>query len=167
MWLLITTGFAVSQISVTQNANAQTLAQLLSGAGVTISNYTVTGASAACGTFANVSSNLGLAQGVILSTGMVTDIPQPASNFASTAFTNAGDPQLSTLTTGTIYDVAILEFDITPQGSTLQFNYVFASEEYPQFVCSPYNDVFGFFITGPNPAGGSYNSNNLAVLPIS
>ena len=90
-----------------------------------------------------------------------------ASNFASTQFSNSGDAQLSTLTSGPIYDVSILQFDITPQGNTLQFNYVFGSEEYPQFVCSPYNDVFGFFISGPNPSGGNYSNQNLATLPNS
>jgi len=165
--ILVSCNFSSAQITVTQNANAQTLAQLLTGSGVTISNYTISGDARASGTFNNVSSDLGLGQGVVLSTGMVTSIPQAASSFASTQFTNSGDAQLATLTTGSIYDVSILQFDITPQGSTLQFNYVFASEEYPQFVCSPYNDVFGFFITGPNPSGGNYSNINLATLPNS
>lgn len=156
------------QIVVTQNSNAQQLAQMLAGAGVTISNYTLTGDPRASGTFTDSSNtNLGISQGIVLANGQVASIPQPASDFASTQFTNSGDAQLSTLTSGPIYDVSILEFDITPQGNSLQFNYVFGSEEYPQFVCSPYNDVFGFFITGPNPAGGNYNSQNLATLPNS
>ena len=48
-----------AQIVVTQNASAQQLAQMLSGTGVTISNYTLTGDGRASGTFTD-SSNTGL-----------------------------------------------------------------------------------------------------------
>ncbi len=154
-----------SQIAVTQNANTQSLAQLLAGQGVTISNYTKTCDNNGSGTFVNTNSNLGLTQGVVLASGRVQNIPQAANNFASTQFTNNGDAQLSTLTTGTIYDKCVLEFDIVPQGNQLQFQYVFASEEYPEFVCSPYNDVFGFFISGPKPGGGNYTNQDIATIP--
>ena len=39
------------------------------------------------------------------------------------------------------------------------------SEEYPGFVCGTVNDIFGFFISGPNPAGGNYMNQNLALIP--
>ncbi len=46
------------------------------------------------------------------------------------------------------------------------FRYVFGSEEYPEWVGSSYNDVFGFFVTGPKPNGlGTYNSYNVALIP--
>ena len=48
-----------------------------------------------------------------------------------------------------------------PLCSNLQINYVFASEEYPDYVCSPYNDAFGFFISGPGITGVK----NIAVIP--
>ena len=44
------------------------------------------------------------------------------------------------------------------------FNYVFASEEYLEYVGS-INDAFGFFLSGPNPAGGNYVNVNLAIVP--
>ena len=123
---------AKSQITIVQNSNSQALAQLLAGPGVTISNWTKTCANNGTGTFTNVSSNLGLPGGVVLASGNVTNVPFAANNFASTQFTANGDAQLSTLTSGTIYDPCVLEFDITPQGPILEFNYVFASEEYPE-----------------------------------
>ncbi|HTF04962.1 MAG TPA: choice-of-anchor L domain-containing protein, partial [Bacteroidia bacterium] len=49
---------------------------------------------------------------------------------------------------------------------TIQFKYSFASEEYPEYVDSPYNDVFAVFVTGPNPAGGNYLNRNFAKTPI-
>lgn len=156
---------STAQIVVTQNSNTQALAQLLAGTGVSISNWTKTCANNGTGTFTNTSSNLGVPGGIILATGNATSVPNPASSFASTQFTNNGDAQLSTLTTGTIYDKCVLEFDIVPQGPILKFDYVFASEEYPEWVCSQYNDVFGFFISGPNPGGGNYTNSNIAIIP--
>lgn len=162
---LITTHCASAQLVVTQNANAQDLAQLLAGTGVTISNCTKTANTNSTGTFVNSGTNLGLSSGVILSTGNVANASQAANAFASSSYTGNGDAQLQTLTGGYVYDKTVLEFDVTPQGNVLMFNYVFASEEYPEWVCSQFNDVFGFFISGSNPAGGNYSNKNIARVP--
>lgn len=162
---LIATHSLNAQLVVTQNANATSLAQLLAGTGVTISNATKIANNNSLGTFTNSGTNLGLSSGVILTTGNVASIPQNASAFASTSYSGTGDAQLQTLTGGYIYDKTVLEFDVTPQGNILMFNYVFASEEYPEWVCTQFNDVFGFFISGPNPSGGNYSSVNIAKVP--
>ena len=57
------------------------------------------------------------------------------------------------------------EFDFIPDADTVKFRYVFGSDEYPEFVCSSYNDVFGFFISGPRPGGGNYLQKNIALVP--
>lgn len=64
--------------------------------------------------------------------------------------------------------VAVLEFDFIPTGDSISFRFVFGSEEYPEYVCSQYNDVFGFFLSGPG-IDGSFTNNaiNLGVLPNS
>ena len=59
------------------------------------------------------------------------------------------------------YDAAWVAFDIVSNTDSIKFDYVFASEEYKEFVNSDFNDVFGFFISGPGITG----MQNLAVLP--
>ena len=51
-----------------------------------------------------------------------------------------------------------------PIADTIRFRYVFGSEEYPEYISS-YNDVFGFFVTGPKPSGGNYTNQNIAIVP--
>ena len=46
----------------------------------------------------------------------------------------------------------MLEFDFVPSFSTVQFSYVFSSEEYSDFANTEFNDVFGFFVNGNNCA---------------
>jgi hypothetical protein len=109
---------------------------------------------------------LGINEGIILSSGKVLEASNPVTFFASTNNNTPGDTNLNNLISGTTLDAAVLEFDFIPQSDTLTFNYVFGSEEYPEYVCSSFNDVFGFFITGPNPAGPPhYNKMNIALVP--
>ena len=68
-------------------------------------------------------------------------------------------------------DCATIQFDIIPATDSIKFNYVFASEEYNTFVCSNFNDIFGFFIRGPGIAGDQSlapsfpNTKNIALIP--
>ncbi|MDR2120685.1 MAG: T9SS type A sorting domain-containing protein [Tannerella sp.] len=56
---------------------------------------------------------------------------------------------------------SILEFDFCPAIDEATFEYIFGSEEYPEFVHSSYNDVFGFFVTGPYDNPGASPSVSL------
>ena len=60
----------------------------------------------------------------------------------------------------TTYDACVVEADIIPLGDTLSFKYLFGSEEYDEYVCSPFNDAFAFYISGPGIEG----MQNMAVL---
>ena len=52
-----------------------------------------------------------------------------------------------------IFDVAVLEFEFIPTSNEISFRYIFATAEYFGFENTEYNDVFGFFISGPGIAG--------------
>lgn len=155
-----------AQLTIVNNSNATQLAQLLAGNGVTISNAVKNCPNAALGSFSNGNTtNLGLNSGVVLTTGTVTPVAGPGTNFASTDNTNGTDATLNGISAAPTQDVCVLEFDIIPQGNVLNFRYVFGSEEYPEYVCSGFNDVFGFFVSGPNPGGGNYTNTNIATIP--
>ncbi len=155
---------------------AQMVQNIFAGAGVTVSNVIYTGDPSAIGSFSGGAlTNLGMASGIVMSTGMVNGngsngeypIGSPASNFNSWIFSDSTchDPQLISIATDNIYDAAILQFDFVPSSDTIYFKYVFASEEYPDYVNSYFNDVFGFFLSGPNPDSGNYSNVNIALIP--
>ena len=157
-----------SQLAIsTAMTPTQLVQNVLLGSGVTVSNITYQGGGNSRAKFSNGSAtNLGLNSGIILSTGIVTQIANPQSYFMSTNLGLAGDPNLNSISGATqTYDACVLQFDFVPLSDTVKFRYVFGSEEYPQYVCSQYFDVFGFFITGVNPSGGNYNNYNIARIP--
>jgi gliding motility-associated-like protein len=170
--LILASCLSYSQITVTTGTPVNTLVQnVLVGQGVTVTNVTYTGHPNAIGHFTTGANptNLGLSEGIILSTGIVNDtwgpIGSAASNMASTNNGTAGQSQLTALAGYTTYDAAILEFDFMPLSDTIEFRYVFGSEEYHEYVNSGFNDVFAFFISGPNPLGGVYTDVNIAKIP--
>src|SRR4029079_8531064 len=50
------------------------------------------------------------------------------------------------------FDAAVLEFDFVPTANQVVFEYTFASDEYPEWVNTPFNDVFAFYVNGTNHA---------------
>lgn len=146
----------------------QLVEDVLLGEGVIATNITFTGVPEAHASFTTGTTNLGISGGVILSTGDAATVGGPASE--GVAINSATEPDndadLGVLSSQEINNAAILEFDFVPNGDSLKFNFVFASEEYPLYVCTQYNDAFGFFLSGPGLNGTfSNNAVNLAVVP--
>jgi len=159
------TGYFMNQAG--QGLSAANLANALVGQGVQISNIQSNCADRAAGTF-SVSGDvgIGLSSGIILSSGSIDNVVGP-NDAPDTTVTNSmpGNSDLDALIPGyTTYDACTLEFDFTTQSSTVSFQYVFASEEYNEYVNSSYNDVFGFFIDGVNCA--TINSSNISINNI-
>ena len=159
------------QLNVFPNGNASALANTIVGNNITISNPVLNCGSGGAGTFTASSTNLGLSSGILLTTGTVVNAigpnndpgnndPNSCINSSPTFF----DPDISAIEPLANYDGCVLQFNITPVCSTLNISYVFASEEYPEYVNANYNDAFGFFISGPNPSGGNYSAFNIAKL---
>lgn len=130
------------------------LVEKLLGAGVTVSNISFKGANVAAGTFIGGANIIGFDEGIILSTGDVAYVVGPNnSTGAGKSNGTSGDSDLNTLIPGyNTLDAAVLEFDFIPETNVISFMYVFASEEYNEYVGGSYNDVFGFFVNGVNVA---------------
>ena len=105
---------------------------------------------------------LGMEEGILLATGPARTAEGINSSGSSISggVSVSTDPDLRTLAVPT--SGSILEFDFIPMKTPISFEYVFASEEYPEFANSNYNDVFGFFISGPGIIGGKQN---IALIP--
>lgn len=65
-----------------------------------------------------------------------------------------------------IKDQTSLIFDFTATTGEVEFKYFFASEEYPGYVDSDFNDAFGFFVWEVDAAGNAIGEKkNIAILP--
>ena len=119
------------------------------------------------GQFESGSSTIDIGDGIILSTGDISLAIGPnIDNEAGFALNDETiDPDLVQLATGTLFDVTGIEFDFIPLDDRVTFSYVFASEEYCEFVGTSFNDVFGFFVSGPGISGPYHNEAiNVATL---
>jgi gliding motility-associated-like protein len=163
--------YVFSQLITNTGTSPSGLVQnVLLGPGVTVSNIMYNGSPSSIGSFTATGTNLGINQGIVMTTGTVLNNgsgPHGPNNQAGAGIDNGagGSGLLTNLINGVqTYNAAILEFDFIPYSDTVKFKYVFGSDEYPEFAPpnnSGYNDVFGFFISGPGITG----IQNIAKLP--
>lgn len=114
---------------------SQLIQDVLLGSGITVSNVTFNGvadpitAQEGTGSFTATGSNLNIPAGIILSSGLASSIPGPASGFQSDILVgDFFDQDLETIAAENINDAAVLEFDFVPNGDSVKFRYVFGSE---------------------------------------
>ncbi|MCB0762816.1 MAG: choice-of-anchor L domain-containing protein [Flavobacteriales bacterium] len=167
---LIPLGFQ-AQLVVDNSVTATVAVQdFLLGEGVIATNVTMSGDGNQIGSFDGANSNVGMDSGIILATGNCTVAQGPNnSGSSSSGGGNFGvsDPDIQALNPSNSFnDCVVLEFDFVATGDSVSFNYVFASEEYPEYANSSFNDTFGFFLSGPGISGPySNNSINIAQIP--
>lgn len=152
--LSILTPISAKAVTIANNNTARHLVNTLLGAnsGLTIiGTPTYTGSSLAAGIFTggNNGSSLGIDSGIVLSTGKVSDAPGANNGSGGTVFNLPGDPDLTRLAGYPSQDAAVLTFKFTSSSDNLFLsNYIFASQEYPNYVGTAYNDLFGYFLDG-------------------
>jgi hypothetical protein len=149
------------QVSSNTFTPPQLITDVLLGSCVTASNITYGGALQAFGNFSN-GDCIGIGEGILLTTGSASVAVGPNNQAgAGTNNLTGGSTLLNGLAGAATYDAAFITFNFVSTSSQVTFNYIFASEEYPEFVCSGFNDAFGFFVSGPGYAPNT----NIAVVP--
>ncbi len=160
---------AHAQMAANGGATAQTAVQLILGDGVEVSNVVSTGAPNQVGTFTCNNCGIGFGSGLVLATGNVAVANGPNNSGTSSlggGASGVSDPDLAQLVNVSLHDAATVTFNFVAMSDSVSFNYVFASEEYPEFANSSFNDVFGFFLSGPGINGPfSNNAINIALIP--
>ncbi|MFN5633038.1 MAG: choice-of-anchor L domain-containing protein, partial [Flavobacteriia bacterium] len=130
-----------------------------------VSNVQVTAGIDQIGRF-EYGSTIGLNSGLVMTTGAVAGSNQPSSEFSSTMMMSNGDADIDAFGVAAgqsypSYDAGFIEFDFTPTSSdTVRFNYILASEEYPEFANTSFTDRFLFLIS---ENGSPYV--NVATIP--
>ncbi|WP_438424116.1 choice-of-anchor L domain-containing protein [Aquimarina macrocephali] len=191
MLLFVGLSFSYGQATYTANPTAAAIAAELQSSGIIISNPVITsGTGTQMGIFSDGVSNgaFEVDSGVALTTSSVATA---FDNRNVAAYTSEGfdggfpynDEDLVNINTSANRDVVVFEFDFVAQPNYLGVlvEYQFGSEEYPDYVGSVFNDVFGFFVSDPTgsdptvPDGDVNNNNvydfgetpalNLAVVP--
>ena len=143
--------------------------EVLVGSGLQVSNCTAVAKTdsgmISIGTFDGNLTNIGLSQGLIMTTGFIQNAIGPNDKCSEKGVNGLkGDPTgLETILPpgSSTKEATILEFDFIPTFTKLSFSYVFASEEYKEYVEDNYNDAFAFFVSGPGIAG----MKNIALIP--
>ena len=156
---------AIGQINIDTSLTPFQYINNLVGLGVSFNNVQFQGDEQAVGFFSGANGSLGFSSGVILSTGPAANASDNSTFGASLQYGLTDMPDLLSLVPtacfSAVNDGVELEFQFVPQSSPVSFRYIFASEEYPEYVCSQFNDAFAFLISGPGIAG----TQNLALVP--
>src|SRR5690554_6215525 len=126
-----------AQLNVTASSDATLLVERLSSttSGINISNAQFTGPFGSSGEFTG--GEFGLTDGIALTTGLLSNAPGPntSGNTGHGNFSNGYLP-LEIQSGFMTADAAVLEFDFVPEGERVVLTYVFASDEYNEYVCT-------------------------------
>lgn len=139
------------------------ITQMLMGDSSTnIWNVQFKGTQGARGIFYSENTVMPISEGLLISSGSVKSVIGPNKGPGySTSNRSKGDLRLQTLAHIKTYDATSISFEFEAKNNLIRFNYVFASEEYPEYVGSTFNDVFAFFLTDLENG----DTKNLAVIP--
>lgn len=176
---ILISNVAFAQLTVSNNAPYNTPVNLVnqvlmsSTSGNAASNIVLSsGNLGQIGYFNGTLSNIGVDEGVLLSTGGLGKATPQNDGLEGGGVANNPDPDLQYILTNIANTVqsqnntVVVEFDFVAGGDFIEFEYVFASNEYDSYTCSKFNDVFGFFLSGPGINGPySDNAKNIALVP--
>jgi Ca2+-binding RTX toxin-like protein len=150
-----------NELTIDTNVTDMQLAETIFGDGIRIVEATFTGDGGARGIYSGGdSTTAGVTpsdSGVILSTGSVdiftnggggTDTNLQAGAGVDNQGGIDGDADLNGVSGQATFDAAIFEAVFIPDGDYLTMQFVFTSDEYPEYVFGGVNDSFGLWVNG-------------------
>jgi len=144
--------------TVREGTSAVDMAQEIFGTGVIVTGATYYGDNDSAGIYTGGdATSPGVVpgdSGVIFSTGNAQDFTNrngQANQSTNTSTNTSGTDNFSPYNTaagGRTYDASTLDVDFIPDSDVLTMQFVFSSEEYPEFANSIYQDFFGVWVNG-------------------
>lgn len=146
------------ELTYDTSATALNMANTIFGDGVTVTGASYSGSSYSSGIYSNgdaVAGNVTPSDtGVILSTGSATRFTNNSSesNVSNSTSVNSGgannDSDFNSIAGTSTYDASYLVVDFIPTDDVMTMQFVFSSDEYPEYTNSIYNDMVGVWING-------------------
>lgn len=163
------------EIPIDRNASAIQMANTIFGDGVQVISASYTGDRDSSGIYSNGNAiSPGVVPGntgVMFSTGDLRSFTNngPQSNISNSTTSASDGPNnvadFNAAAGAATFDAAYLDVDFIPTGNVMTMQFVFASEEYPEFATGAFQDFFGVWINGslvPLSIGdGDIDPNNL------
>lgn len=147
-----------SELSINSSASAMQMANAIFGSGVTVTGASYTGDSLSSGIYSGgLTTSPGVVpsdSGVILSTGRVRDFTQSNGdpNRSSGTSTNTSgqnnNADFNAAAGTSTYDASYLTVNFIPTGDVMTMQFVFSSEEFPEYASGSYQDFFGVWVNG-------------------
>lgn len=147
-----------SELPIDRNATATEMANEIFGDGVTVVSATYTGDGRSSGIYSDgYATSPGVMPadtGVILSTGRVNNFTNsngdPNRFTGRSSNTNGEDNNADfNAAAGTnTYDASYMDINFIPTGDTMTLDFVFASDEYPEYTNSVFQDFVGIWVNG-------------------
>jgi len=166
----------VNTISQTDNSLENFLISELFGCNVEINNIEYIGHSEALGSFNYTPNSIcvgdfGLDRGLLMTTGMINYAVGPNNNgddgeewnveYEDPFFHNYLIEHEVITSSVDLFDACVLEFDISSSSSlSIDFEVIFGSEEYIEWMSPFYADAFAFFVTEINGDTDPYFDSN-------
>lgn len=166
---------AAAELTINSNASATAMANEIFGQGVTVVSASYTGDRLSSATYSNgLATSPGVVPGdtgVILSTGYARDFTNStgSANQSTQVSTNTsganGAADFNAAAGASTFDASFLTVNFIPTASVLTMQFVFASEEYPEFTSGIYQDFVGVWVNGTQVnlavGDGDVDPNNL------
>ncbi|MFY0621686.1 MAG: Hint domain-containing protein [Pelagimonas sp.] len=147
-----------SELPINTGASAIQMAETIFGDSVQVVSASYTGDSRASGIYSDgLTTTAGVAPsdtGVILSTGQAqafTNSYGQSNWYSNTTTSNRGpnnNSEFNAAAGAKTYDASFMDVDFIPTGDVLTMQFVFASEEYPEYQNSLYQDFVGVWVNG-------------------